>query len=82
MSATTFDTHAAVKRLQAAGATVELAEAVVDTMLSCQGNDIATYSDLAELRLDMNRLERRVTNLTGWLMFLSILICINKLLGS
>ena len=45
-----FDTHAAVKRLQKAGADESLAEAVVSTFGSMLNETVATKSDIADLR--------------------------------
>ena len=45
-----FDTHAAVKRLQQAGADESLAEAVVSTFGSMLNETVATKSDIADLR--------------------------------
>ena len=53
MASLAFDTHAAVKRLQGAGADERLAEAVVSTFGSMLNENVATKSDIAELRADL-----------------------------
>ena len=53
MSSLAFDTHAAVKRLQGAGADEKLAEAVVATCGSMLNENVATKTDLVELRADL-----------------------------
>ena len=50
MSSLAFDTHAAVKRLQNAGADERLAEAFVTTFGSMLNENVATKSDIADLR--------------------------------
>ena len=50
MSSLAFDTHAAVKRLQGAGADERLAEAFVSTFGSMLTDNVATKSDIADLR--------------------------------
>ena len=50
MATLAFDTHAAVKRLQNAGADERLAEAVVATCGSMLNENVATKSDIADLR--------------------------------
>ena len=45
-----FDTHKAVKALQAAGAAEPLAEAVVATVGEAVGDNVATKADLAEVQ--------------------------------
>ena len=50
MSSLAFDTHAAVKRLQGAGADERLAEAFVSTFGSMLTENVATKSDIADLR--------------------------------
>ena len=61
-----FDTHAAVKRLQKAGADESLAEAVVSTFGSMLNETVATKTDIVELRADLKSaiatLETRFTN--------------------
>ena len=49
--ATVFDTHAAVKRLQAAGVDEPQAEAIVDTLQGAVTSHVATKSDLDNLEL-------------------------------
>ena len=50
MSTLAFDTHKAVKALQAAGAAEPLAEAVVETVGEAVGANVATKADLAEVQ--------------------------------
>ena len=50
MSSLAFDTHAAVKRLQDAGADERLAEAFVTTFGSMLNENVATKTDIADLR--------------------------------
>lgn len=62
--AITIDTHAAIRELEAAGADLKLAEAIVKTV-SQSGDNLATRSDLAalraDLRADLAQLEQRMT---------------------
>ena len=53
MATLAFDTHAAVKRLQSAGADERLAEAVVATCGSMLNENVATKTDIVELRADL-----------------------------
>lgn len=46
-----FDTHKAVKVLRDAGADEHLAEAVVDTIGSAMGENVATKTDITELKI-------------------------------
>ena len=50
MGVLAFDTHKAVKVLQDAGADEHLAEAVVNTIGSAMGENVATKVDIAELK--------------------------------
>lgn len=52
-----FDTHKAVKVLRDAGADKHLAEAVVDTIGSAMGENVATKTDIAELKADIAELK-------------------------
>lgn len=52
-----FDTHKAVKVLRDAGADEHLAEAVVDTIGSAMGENVATKTDIAELKADIAELK-------------------------
>ena len=52
-----FDTHKAVKVLRDAGADEHLAEAVVDTIGSAMGENVATKTDIAELKADIDELK-------------------------
>ena len=53
MSATTFDTHAAVEALTRAGVATEQAEAIADTVRVAVSEGVATKTDIAAL--DANR---------------------------
>ena len=53
MGVLAFDTHKAVKVLQDAGADEQLAEAVVNTIGSAMGENIATKVDIAELKAEI-----------------------------
>ena len=50
MTTLAFDTHKAVKALQAAGAAEPLAEAVVATVGEAVGENVATKADIAEVQ--------------------------------
>lgn len=52
-----FDTHKAVKVLRDAGADEHLAEAVVDTIGSAMGENVATKTDITELKADIDTLK-------------------------
>ena len=57
-TAAAFDTHAAVRGLEAAGIDTKHAEAIVETMQTARTVDmdrLATKADLAELRADLYR---------------------------
>ena len=66
MPSVAFDTHAAVKRLQDAGADERLAEAVVATLGAAVSEHVATKTDLATVKADLTaqieKLELRMTN--------------------
>ena len=56
MNATTFDTHQAVRRLEAAGIETRQAEAIVSEMRDAAGvdlTDFATKADLATTKADL-----------------------------
>ena len=53
MSTLAFDTHKAVKALQAAGAAEPLAEAVVATVGEAVGENVATKADIAEVKAEL-----------------------------
>ena len=55
MSVATFDTLAAMRRLEAAGVDTAQAEAIIDTMRESAG-ELATKGDIAELRADLAKL--------------------------
>lgn len=57
MGVLAFDTHKAVKVLRDAGADEHLAEAVVDTIGSAMGENVATKTDIAELKTDIDALK-------------------------
>lgn len=57
MGVLAFDTHKAVKVLRDAGADEHLAEAVVDTIGSAMGENVATKTDIAELKADIDELK-------------------------
>ena len=52
MSASTFDTHAAVRSLEAVDIDTRQAEAIVDAIRSGQG-DLATKSDIASVHAEI-----------------------------
>jgi hypothetical protein len=60
MSSITFDTHKFVKKLEAAGASPELAEALAEAYKEANSEtEVATKRDLRELGLQMdNKLEK------------------------
>ena len=59
MPSLAFDTHAAVKRLQDAGADERLAEAVVATLGAAVSEHVATKTDIATVKTDLEaRIER------------------------
>ncbi len=60
MATLAFDTHKAVKVLQAAGADESLAEAVVATVGEAMGENVATKADIAGLKADIAELEARL----------------------
>lgn len=57
MGVLAFDTHKAVKVLRDAGADEHLAEAVVDTIGSAMGENVATKTDITELKTDIDELK-------------------------
>lgn len=60
----TFDTHAEVKKLQAAGVPLEQAEGIVNMVRDAQTVDLsglAARADIAALRTDMEMLKRDMT---------------------
>ena len=63
MNATTFDTHQAVRRLEAAGIETRQAEAIVSEMRDASASDLAdfaTKADLAVLRAGLAALGARM----------------------
>ena len=63
MGVLAFDTHKAVKVLRDAGADEHLAEAVVDTISSAMGENVATKADITELKTDITELKTDIDNL-------------------
>ena len=61
MPSLAFDTHAAVKRLQDAGADERLAEAVVTTLGTAVSEHVATKTDIEKLEAQIEKLELRMT---------------------
>ncbi len=59
MSATTFDTHAYVKKLQEAGFTAQQAEAQVEVLFEVVEGNLATKHDIELVRRDMKEMEGR-----------------------
>ena len=60
MSATTFDTHAYVKKLQEAGFTAQQAEVQAEALLAVIDENLATKSDIEMLRQDVKGSEIRL----------------------
>ena len=61
MTTLAFDTHRAVKALRDAGFSDEQAEAVTEQIGVAIGENVATKSDIALVRADMEKLELRLT---------------------
>jgi hypothetical protein len=61
MTALAFDTYKAVKALRAAGFDDAQAEAVTEQISAAIGENVATKSDIALVRSDMEKLELRIT---------------------
>ena len=61
MTTLAFDTHRAVKALRDAGFSDEQAEAVTEQISVATGENVATKSDIALVRVDMEKLELRLT---------------------
>ena len=55
-----LDTHEAVKELKAAGASEPLAEAIVATAAKTVGADVATKTDIAEVRTEIAEVRTEV----------------------
>ena len=66
MSTTTFDTLGAAKDLQSAGMETAQAEAVAMVIQKGQG-DLATKSDLAVVRADLENVRAELKNDINWL---------------
>ena len=62
MTATTFDTLAAMRRLEAAGIGAAQAEAIIDTMRESAG-ELATKGDIARLDGHLRALDSRLNTL-------------------
>ena len=63
MPSLAFDTHAAVKRLQDAGADERLAEAVVVTLGAAFSEHVATKTDIEKLKTDIEKLKTNIEKL-------------------
>ena len=61
MTTLAFDTHRAVKALRGAGFSDAQAEAVTEQISVAIGENVATKSDIALVRADMEKLELRLT---------------------
>ena len=61
MTTATFDTHAAVKKLQAAGFSEQQAETQIAVLADAVGAGTATKQDIADLRRDLKEIETRLT---------------------
>ena len=61
MTTLAFDTHRAVKALRGAGFSDAQAEAVTEQISTAIGENVATKSDIALVRADMEKLELRLT---------------------
>ncbi|MFO1434300.1 MAG: DUF1640 domain-containing protein [Candidatus Competibacteraceae bacterium] len=61
MSTTTFDTHAAVKKLQAAGFSEQQAEVQIAVLADALGAGTATKQDITDLRRDLKEIETKLT---------------------
>ena len=57
MTTITFDTRKAVRNLQAAGFAEAQADAMVDTLAEAFTNTVATKTDIAEIKADIEKLE-------------------------
>jgi hypothetical protein len=75
MTSVAFDTHAAVKALVDAGADVPLAEAVVATIGKSVTDQVATKSDLAELKAELKvSIAEAHTNLIKWIVGIGLAV--------
>jgi hypothetical protein len=68
MTAVAFDTHRAIKRLEAAGASPELAEAVLQVQqegiaAAIDGADLATKQDIREARQEIRDVRQEIKDL-------------------
>ncbi len=57
MTTITFDTRKAVRNLKAAGIAEAHADAIVDSMADAFGDNVATKTDIAEVKAHIARLE-------------------------
>ena len=60
MSALALDTHAYIKKLEAAGFTEQQAEVLAETQADLLTNQLATKSDIETVQRDMKELETRL----------------------
>ncbi len=61
MTTATFDTHAAVKKLQAAGFSEQQAETQIAVLADAVGAGTATKQDINDLRRDLKEIETKLT---------------------
>lgn len=61
-----LDTHEAVKELKAAGASEPLAEAIVATAAKTVGADVATKTDIAEVRTEVAGVRTEIAELRAY----------------
>ena len=68
MAAITFDTHKFVKKLEAAGISEQQAEAISAAVQDAQESaELATKTDIRELKAEMRELELRLTIKLGFI---------------
>jgi hypothetical protein len=60
MSALALDTHAYIKKLEAAGFTEQQAEVLAETQANLLTNQLATKADIETVQRDMKELETRL----------------------
>ena len=61
MTTATFDTHAAVKKLQAAGFSEQQAETQIAVLADAVGAGTVTKQDIADLRRDLKEIETKLS---------------------
>ena len=61
MTTATFDTHAAVKKLQAAGFSEQQAETQIAVLADAVGAGTATKQDIADLHRDLKDIETKLS---------------------